>query len=160
MAELMPWQRSWSPGGAGNQAGLDLRPRTGRCRAFSHPAAERPAQALTNRDPHPVKLDTSPKPVYYATYRHLAKMAARNASHASGEAVLPSRYVTGALIGVGGGGRAVVVWTGAFDMQEGRAGRGEGGNLRAIGRTATPPGRGGPALAAPPGEMPSTFREV
>ncbi|MDG6953806.1 MAG: hypothetical protein JRN33_02325 [Nitrososphaerota archaeon] len=154
----MPWQRSWSPGGAGNQAGLDVRPRTGRCRAFSHPAAERPAQALTNRDPHPVKLDTPRLAVYYAAFRHLAKVAARNASHASGEAVLPLRYVTGALIG--GGGWAGAVWAGAFDMQRGRAGRGGGGNLRDIGRAAPPPGRGGPALAAPPGEIPSAFREV
>ncbi|MDG6987981.1 MAG: B12-binding domain-containing radical SAM protein [Nitrososphaerota archaeon] len=61
-----------------------------------------PLGLLKSRDFGSVKLDPSQLAVYYAAYRHLAKMAARNASHASSETGLASRYVAGALIGVGG----------------------------------------------------------
>ena len=82
--------------------GLDLEACMDPARAFGHPVAERPAQALTGRDPHPVKLGTSHLAVCDAAHGHLANMAARNASHTSGETVLPLKYVTGAPMGLGG----------------------------------------------------------
>ena len=61
-----------------------------------------PLGLLKSRDFASFKLDPSQLAVYYASYRHLAKIAARNATRASSDTGLASRYVTGALIGVGG----------------------------------------------------------
>jgi radical SAM superfamily enzyme YgiQ (UPF0313 family) len=61
-----------------------------------------PLGLLKSRDFASLKLDTSQLAVYYASYKHLAKVATRNASRASSEVGFASRYVTGALIGLGG----------------------------------------------------------
>jgi radical SAM superfamily enzyme YgiQ (UPF0313 family) len=61
-----------------------------------------PLGLLKSRDFASLKLDTSQLAVYYACYKHLAKVATRNASRASSEVGFASRYVTGALIGLGG----------------------------------------------------------
>jgi radical SAM superfamily enzyme YgiQ (UPF0313 family) len=60
-----------------------------------------PLGLLKSRDFTSVKLDPSQLAVYYASYRHLAKIAVRNAIHVSSEQNLSSKYVTGALIGLG-----------------------------------------------------------
>jgi radical SAM superfamily enzyme YgiQ (UPF0313 family) len=61
-----------------------------------------PLGLLKSRNFSSVKLDRSQLAVYYACYKHLAKVATRNASRASSENGLTSRYVTGAMIGLGG----------------------------------------------------------
>ena len=61
-----------------------------------------PLGLLKSRDFSSVKLDQSQLAVYYASYRHLAKVAARNITTASSEVGLASKYVTGAMIGIGG----------------------------------------------------------
>lgn len=61
-----------------------------------------PLGLLKSRDLTSLRLDESQLAVYYASYRHLAKVAARNASRASSEVGLASRYITGAMIGLGG----------------------------------------------------------
>lgn len=61
-----------------------------------------PLGLLKSRDFSSIKLDHSQLAVYYAAYRHLAKMALRNATRASSDTGLASRYITGAMIGVGG----------------------------------------------------------
>lgn len=61
-----------------------------------------PLGLLKSRDFASMKLDPSQLAVYYATYKHLAKVAARNATRASSDAGFTSRYVTGAMIGLGG----------------------------------------------------------
>ena len=61
-----------------------------------------PLGLLKSRDFDSVKLDQSQLAVYYASYRHLAKMAARDATSASSDTNVAARYVTGALVGVGG----------------------------------------------------------
>lgn len=61
-----------------------------------------PLGLLKSRNFSSLKLNTSQLAVYYVSYKHLAKVAARNAPKASSEAGVPSRYLTGAMIGVGG----------------------------------------------------------
>ena len=61
-----------------------------------------PLGLLKSRDFSSLKLDVSQLAVYYAAYRHLAKVAARNATRASSEAGFRSRYLTGGMIGLGG----------------------------------------------------------
>ncbi|MDG6914116.1 MAG: B12-binding domain-containing radical SAM protein [Nitrososphaerota archaeon] len=61
-----------------------------------------PLGLLKNRDFSSLKLDQSQLAVYYASYRHLAKIAARDAARASSDTNVASRYVTGAMIGLGG----------------------------------------------------------
>jgi radical SAM superfamily enzyme YgiQ (UPF0313 family) len=61
-----------------------------------------PLGLLKSSDFASVKLDVSQLAVYYASYRHLAKVAIRNASHASSEQNFTARHVTGALIALGG----------------------------------------------------------
>jgi radical SAM superfamily enzyme YgiQ (UPF0313 family) len=66
-------------------------------------------------------LDESQLAVYYASYRHLAKMAARDAAK-EGSGNILSRYGTAALIAVGG--RAMVeagsaiCWRGGLDLEK------------------------------------------
>lgn len=60
-----------------------------------------PLGRLKSRTFASLRLDTSQLAVYYASYRHLAKVALRNASRASSDSGVASRYVTGALIGMG-----------------------------------------------------------
>lgn len=60
-----------------------------------------PLGLLKSRDFASVKLDPSQLAVYYASYRHLMKVAIRNATRASSERNPSTRYVTGALLGVG-----------------------------------------------------------
>lgn len=60
-----------------------------------------PLGLLKSRDFASMKLDPSQLAVYYACYRHLAKEALRNASRASTDRGLGSRYVTGVLVGMG-----------------------------------------------------------
>jgi radical SAM superfamily enzyme YgiQ (UPF0313 family) len=61
-----------------------------------------PLGLLKSRDFSSLKLDPSQLAVYYACYKHLAKISSRNATRASSETGLASRYVTGAMIGLGG----------------------------------------------------------
>lgn len=61
-----------------------------------------PLGLLKNRDFRSLKLDVSQLAVYYAAYRHLAKIAMRNASRASTEAGFTTHYLTGAMVGFGG----------------------------------------------------------
>ncbi len=61
-----------------------------------------PLGLLKSRDFTALKLDTSQLAVYYASYKHLAKMSVRNAGRASSEQSLATRYVSGALVGLGG----------------------------------------------------------
>ncbi len=61
-----------------------------------------PLGLLKSRDFRSVKLDQSQLAVYYASYKHLAKVATRNASRASSEAGFASHYLTGAMVGLGG----------------------------------------------------------
>jgi len=61
-----------------------------------------PLGLLKSRDFASVKLDPSQLAVYYASYRHLAKVALRDASRASNDSNFATRYVTGALVGLGG----------------------------------------------------------
>jgi radical SAM superfamily enzyme YgiQ (UPF0313 family) len=63
-----------------------------------------PLGLLKSRNFSSLKLDPSQLAVYYAAYKHLAKVAARNASKASSESGFASRYITGAMIGLGGWG--------------------------------------------------------
>ncbi|MDG6898678.1 MAG: B12-binding domain-containing radical SAM protein, partial [Nitrososphaerota archaeon] len=60
-----------------------------------------PLGLLKSRDFASLKLDPSQLAVYYASYKHLAKVAIRNSNHASSEPGPASRYVAGALIGLG-----------------------------------------------------------
>ncbi len=61
-----------------------------------------PLGLLKSRDFTSIKLDPSQLAVYYASYKHLAKVALRNASRASSDTGFASRYVTGALLALGG----------------------------------------------------------
>ena len=61
-----------------------------------------PLGLLKSRDFTSLKLDQSQLAVYFASYRHLAKIAVRDATRASGDANPVSRYATGAMIGLGG----------------------------------------------------------
>ena len=61
-----------------------------------------PLGHLKSRSFSSLKLTTSQLAVYYACYKHLAKVSARDASTASSETGITSRYVTGAMIGLGG----------------------------------------------------------
>ena len=61
-----------------------------------------PLGLLKSRDFTSVKLDTSQLAVYYASYKHLAKISLRNAARASSDQGLASRYVSGMMIGLGG----------------------------------------------------------
>ena len=61
-----------------------------------------PLGLLKSRDFTSVKLDPSQLAVYYASYKHLAKVALRNASRASSDTGFASRYVTGGLVALGG----------------------------------------------------------
>ncbi|MDG6970441.1 MAG: radical SAM protein, partial [Nitrososphaerota archaeon] len=61
-----------------------------------------PLGLLKSRDFASLKLDQSQLAVYFAAYRHLAKIAARDATSASSDASLAARYVTGAMVGLGG----------------------------------------------------------
>ena len=60
-----------------------------------------PLGLLKSRDFTSVKLNPSQLAVYYASYRHLAKIAIRNATHLSSDRNPSSRYVTGVLLGMG-----------------------------------------------------------
>ncbi len=61
-----------------------------------------PLGLLKSRDFSSLKLDESQLAVYYACYRHLAKIAARDARRASDDANALVRTVAGGLIGLGG----------------------------------------------------------
>jgi radical SAM superfamily enzyme YgiQ (UPF0313 family) len=61
-----------------------------------------PLGLLKSRDFSSLKLDHSQLAVYYASYKHLAKVAARNATKASSEVGFASHYLTGAMVGLGG----------------------------------------------------------
>lgn len=61
-----------------------------------------PLGLLKSRDFTSVKLDLSQLAVYYASYRHLAKIALRDAARASNDSNPASKYVTGGLIALGG----------------------------------------------------------
>lgn len=61
-----------------------------------------PLGLLKSRDFTSLKLDRAQLAVYYAAYKHLAKMSMRNATTASSEQGLATRYVSGALVGLGG----------------------------------------------------------
>lgn len=61
-----------------------------------------PLGLLKSRDFSSVKLGPSQLAVYYASYRHLAKVAIRDARRASSESNLASRYLTGGMIALGG----------------------------------------------------------
>jgi radical SAM superfamily enzyme YgiQ (UPF0313 family) len=63
-----------------------------------------PLGLLKNRDFSALKLDQSQLAVYYASYRHLAKVALRDARRASSDSNLASRYLTGGMIALGGWG--------------------------------------------------------
>ena len=60
-----------------------------------------PLGLLKSRDFTSVELNASQLAVYFACYRHLAKIAIRNAAHVSSERNPSTRYVTGALLGLG-----------------------------------------------------------
>ena len=61
-----------------------------------------PLGLLKSRDFSSVKLDQSQLAVYYASYRHLAKIARRDATRASSEANPVTKYVTGGMMALGG----------------------------------------------------------
>ena len=61
-----------------------------------------PLGLLKSRDFTSLKLDQSQLAVYYAAYKHLAKMAVRDASRASNDSSIAARYVTGGMIALGG----------------------------------------------------------
>jgi len=61
-----------------------------------------PLGLLKNRDFKSLKLDQAQLAVYYASYRHLAKVALRDARRASSESNVATRYVTGGMIALGG----------------------------------------------------------
>jgi radical SAM superfamily enzyme YgiQ (UPF0313 family) len=61
-----------------------------------------PLGLLKSRDFTSLKLDQAQLAVYYASYKHLAKMAVRNALRASNDMNPIARYATGAAIGAGG----------------------------------------------------------
>ncbi len=61
-----------------------------------------PLGLLKSRDFGTITLTPSQLAVYYASYKHLAKMSLRNAARASSDQSLTSRYVSGALVGLGG----------------------------------------------------------
>lgn len=61
-----------------------------------------PLGHLKSRSFTSIKLDVSQLAVYYACYRHLAKIAARNATRASDDANVFSRTIAGGVIGLGG----------------------------------------------------------
>ena len=61
-----------------------------------------PLGLLKSRNFSSLKLDHAQLAVYYASYKHLAKVAARDASRASSEVALTSRYLTGAMVALGG----------------------------------------------------------
>jgi radical SAM superfamily enzyme YgiQ (UPF0313 family) len=60
-----------------------------------------PLGLLKSRDFASVKLTKSQLAVYYASYRHLAKVAIRNSTRASNENGFAARYFTEALIAIG-----------------------------------------------------------
>ena len=60
-----------------------------------------PLGLLKSRDFSSVKLDRSQLAVYYASYRHLAKMARRDATSASAEQNPVTKYVTGGMMTIG-----------------------------------------------------------
>ena len=61
-----------------------------------------PLGLLKSRNFGSVKLDPAQLAVYYASYKHLAKMSVRNAARASSDENLASRYASGVMIGFGG----------------------------------------------------------
>ena len=61
-----------------------------------------PLGLLKSSDFASEKLDPSQLAVYYASYKHLAKMALRDASRASNDSSFAARYVTGGMIALGG----------------------------------------------------------
>lgn len=68
-----------------------------------------PLGLLKSRDFTSMKLDQSQLAVYYAAYRHLAKVAMRNTTRASSEQNPTTRYVTGALLAMGAWGMLRIV---------------------------------------------------
>ena len=68
-----------------------------------------PLGLLKSRDFASLKLDQSQLAVYYAAYRHLAKIAVRDASRASNDSSITARYITGGAIALGGWGMLHVV---------------------------------------------------
>lgn len=61
-----------------------------------------PLGLLKSRNFSSMKLDPAQLAVYYASYKHLAKISLRNATTASSEQSLATKYVSGAMIGLGG----------------------------------------------------------
>ena len=61
-----------------------------------------PLGLLKSRDFSSIKLDQSQLAVYYASYRHLARVALRDARRASSDSNIASRYLTGGMIALGG----------------------------------------------------------
>ncbi len=60
-----------------------------------------PLGLLKSRNFSSLRLNESQLAVYYASYKHLAKIATRNAMNTSHEANPLTKYVTGAVIGIG-----------------------------------------------------------
>ena len=63
-----------------------------------------PLGLLKSRDFASVKLDRSQLAVYYASYKHLAKVAKRDATSASSEQNPVTKYVTGGMMALGAWG--------------------------------------------------------
>jgi len=68
-----------------------------------------PLGLLKSRDFSSLKLDKSQLAVYYASYRHLAKIARRDATTASSEQNPLTKYVTGGMMALGAWGMLRVV---------------------------------------------------
>jgi radical SAM superfamily enzyme YgiQ (UPF0313 family) len=68
-----------------------------------------PLGLLKNRDFASLKLDQSQLAVYYASYRHLLKIATRDATSASSEQNPVIKYVTGGMMALGAWGMFRVV---------------------------------------------------
>jgi radical SAM superfamily enzyme YgiQ (UPF0313 family) len=68
-----------------------------------------PLGLLKSRDFSSVKLDESQLAVYYASYRHLLKIATRDAVSASSEQNPVTRYITGGMMALGAWGMFRVV---------------------------------------------------
>jgi hypothetical protein len=68
-----------------------------------------PLGLLKSRDFSSVKLNESQLAVYYAAYRHLVKVARRDATTASSEQNPITKYVTGGMMALGAWGMFRVV---------------------------------------------------
>lgn len=68
-----------------------------------------PLGHLKSREFSSLRLDQSQLAVYYASYRHLAKMAARNAFSSSGDPNPLARLATGLMVGLGSWGLFQIV---------------------------------------------------